>query len=75
MPPNTYEFHCQDGQNLSQILYQEYGYVDSELLFEVIDLNQGLSARPLVLQIGTTIYLPKKDPPIVPTIEIQTLWD
>lgn len=75
MKPETYTFTCSDGQHLSQILYLEYGYVDSELLFEVIDLNIGVSEKPLLLTAGTQIQLPKKDPPIVPSIPIQTLWD
>lgn len=74
-PPGTYFFECRDGQTLSQILHQEYGYIDSNLLFEVLDLNQGLSSLPLILTVGTTITLPKKESPIVPTIPIVTLWD
>ena len=74
MPPETYEFTTRDGQNLSQILVQEYGYVNSELLFEVLDLNQGLAEQPLVLPIDIMIILPVKELPAVPTIPVQTLW-
>ena len=69
----TYGFICRDGQNLSQILYQEYGYVDSSLLFEVLDLNPGLSSFSFILSIGTRILLPVKVLPDVPTIEVERL--
>ena len=70
----AYIFVCRDGQNLSQILSQEYGYVDSEILLEVLDLNPGLSGLPFILQIETEVILPIKELPDVPTIVVETLW-
>lgn len=75
MPPETYIFKTRDGQTLSQILYQEYGYIDSDLLYEVLDLNPGLSELPYVLREGTEIKLSLKEPPFVESISVATLWD
>lgn len=74
-PPNTYFFECQDGQTLSQILYQEYGYANSELLNEVVSLNgQHIDTFARKLTIGITLILPIKTTDEIPTITVKTLW-
>ena len=73
-PEGTYFFECRDGQHLSQIIHQELGYINSEILLEVLKLNPGLAGKPLMLQIGTTIILPVKTETEVPAIEVKTLW-
>ena len=71
----TYTFDTRDGQTLSQILHQEFSYIDTELLSEVLDLNPGLANEPLKLTIGTEIKLPVKETPTAQTIPVLTLWD
>lgn len=61
------------GENLSGIIFDYYGKINSVLLRDVLDANQNLADIPTVFPPNTQIILPDIDEDA--DIPVATLWD
>ena len=69
----TFQYEAKTTLHLPQTLYEQYGFVNAEMLEKTLDLNPGLAADPLLLPTGHKINLPILEPDVENNTEIE-LW-
>ena len=66
-------YRSKAGENLSLIIFEYYGKINTPLLNDVLDANQNIADISTVFPVDTVIHLPEIDDET--DIPIATLWD
>ena len=66
-------YKTKQGDNLSSIIYRQYGKINSTILAAVLAANQNIADIPLVYPPDVSIHLPNL--PENDDIPVKTLWD
>ena len=67
-------YKTRDGDVLDQIIWRQYGVVNSAMVLQVFDANPSLSNLDAVLPAGIEILLPDIQQPAAETTSVS-LWD
>ena len=66
-------YFTNDGENLSGIIFNYYGKINSVLLRDVLEANQNIADISTVFPPNTKIILPNIDEDT--EVPVETLWD